>query len=117
MMPPGFMAVFQTIQFISWVLAILMLVCMWIIFKKCGQPGWASVIPVYNLVALCRCGGLSGWWTLGVFVPLLNLFAWFYIMLRLAQRFGKGAGFAVGLFLLGFIFLPILAFGKSQPAA
>ena len=31
----------------------------------------------------------------------------------LAKRFGKGNGFGVGLWLLGFIFVPILGFGDA----
>lgn len=34
--------------------------------------------------------------------------------LRLAKAFGKSTGFGVGLILLGFIFLPILAFGRAD---
>jgi hypothetical protein len=31
-----------------------------------------------------------------------------------ARNFGKGAGFGIGLALLGFIFFPILGFGDAQ---
>ena len=33
---------------ISLVFGILLLVSMWKIFKKAGQPGWAAIVPVYN---------------------------------------------------------------------
>ena len=41
------------------------------------------------------------------------------ICLGVATNFGKGAGFAVGLFFLGIIFYPILGFGDAVygPAA
>ena len=32
----------------------------------------------------------------------------------LAEKFGKGGGFAVGLILLGIVFFPILGFGGAQ---
>jgi len=35
-------------------------------------------------------------------------------MLGLAESFGKGAGFGIGLWLLGMIFIPILGFGDAQ---
>jgi hypothetical protein len=36
------------------------------------------------------------------------------MMIELAKVFGKTTGFGVGLALLGFIFIPILAFGDAQ---
>jgi len=42
------------------------------------------------------------------------------IAIDLAKSFAKSSGFAVGLFLLNFIFIPILGFGEAQyvgPAA
>jgi hypothetical protein len=47
-------------------------------------------------------------------IPLVNVvFAvWTYNLL--SKSFGKSEGFTVGLILLSFIFLPILAFGDAQ---
>jgi len=36
------------------------------------------------------------------------------VMIDIAKHFGQGAGFGIGLFFLGFIFFPILAFGDAQ---
>ncbi len=36
------------------------------------------------------------------------------LFLELAKCFGKGAGFGIGLWLLGFIFFPILGFGDAK---
>lgn len=47
------------------------------------------------------------------FIPIVNL-AWLNIPIDLAKSFGKGAGFGVGLLLLGFIFTPILALGDAS---
>ena len=38
----------------------------------------------------------------------------FMIPFKLAEKFGKDVGFAIGLLLLGIIFLPILAFGDAR---
>ena len=35
-------------------------------------------------------------------------------MVALAKAFGKGTGFALGMVFLGFIFMPMLAFGDAQ---
>ncbi|HET7035063.1 MAG TPA: DUF5684 domain-containing protein [Thermomicrobiaceae bacterium] len=86
----------------------------WIMFQKAGQPGWASIIPFYNVVVMLRMIGRSGWWTLLAFVPIADIVLLVWIASGLSKAFGKGTGFAVGLFFLNFIFVPILAFGDAQ---
>ncbi|HEU5424722.1 MAG TPA: DUF5684 domain-containing protein [Nitrolancea sp.] len=86
----------------------------WIMFQKAGQPGWASIIPIYNVVVMLRMIGRSGWWTLLAFVPIADILLLVWVASGLAKAFGKGTGFAVGLFFLNFIFIPILAFGDAQ---
>src|SRR4051812_38352115 len=93
---------------------VLMIASMWKIFTKAGQPGWAAIIPIYNLYILCKVAGKSGWWVLLLCIPLLNIIFALLLCISLAERFGKGAGFGVGLFFLGFIFFPMLAFGDAR---
>ena len=101
-------------------LALLVIVAMWKVFTKAGQPGWASIIPIYNLYIWCKIVGRSGWWVLLMLIPFVNFIIMIILCIDLAKSFGKGAGFGIGLALLGFIFLPILGFGSAQyqgPAA
>src|SRR6266566_1470050 len=77
---------------------------MWKVFTKAGEPGWAAIIPIYNYVVLDRIAGRPGWWLL--LWILLGPIAYIVISFDLAKRFGKGAGFAIGLILLPFIFWP-----------
>lgn len=37
---------------VSLSIAIISIVALWRIFKKAGKPGWASIIPIYNLVVM-----------------------------------------------------------------
>lgn len=98
---------------------VLMLVAHWKIFEKAGQPGWASIVPFYNsyvmIVEVCKLPPVWFWLTL---VPCANIVALFYLVFvlpfKLAEKFGKDAGFGVGLLLLGIVFYPILAFGSAQ---
>lgn len=97
----------------------LMIASYWKIFDKAGQPGWAAIVPFYNtyvlIVEVCKMPPVWFWLTL---VPCANivvaLILMFMIPFKLAEKFGKDAGFAVGLLLLGVVFLPILAFGSAQ---
>src|SRR2546429_4078894 len=90
---------------------ILIIAAWWKIFSKAGQPGWAAIIPIYNLIVLCKIVGRPAWWVL----LLLICFPIFFIILSidLAKSFGKGVGFAIGLILLSVIFFPILGFGSA----
>jgi hypothetical protein len=101
-------------------LTLLVLACYWIIFRKAGKPGWASLIPIYNVIVLLEICGRPLWWFLLLLVPCVNLVVGVIVVIDLAKSFGKGIGFAIGLMLFGIIFLPILAFGSARyrgPAA
>lgn len=101
-------------------LIILMLSGMWMTFKKAGEPGWAAIVPIYNVIVLLRIIGRPLWWILLLLIPLINIVFMFIIYIDLAKSFGKGTGFGVGLTLLQFIFFPILGFGDARylgPAA
>ena len=98
---------------IALLVTVLMIVAMWKVFTKAGQPGWGSIIPILNFYFLCKIAGRPGWWLLLMLIPFVNLIIWIVVCVDIAKNFGKGAGFGIGLALLGFIFFPILAFGDA----
>ena len=91
-----------------------MIASMWKVFEKAGEPGWASIIPIYNTIVLLRIAGKPFWWLILMLIPIVNLFVFFIVAIALAERFGKGVGFGLGLAVLGFIFFPVLAFGEAR---
>ena len=91
----------------------LMIVGMWKVFSKAGQPGWAVLIPIYNIYVLCKIAGRPGWWCLLYAVPIVSMIIAILVSLDVAKQFGKGAGFGLGLAFLGPIFYPILGFGDA----
>ena len=99
---------------ISLAICVLIIAAMWKVFTKAGQPGWASIIPIYNLYVLCKIAGRPGWWLLLMLIPFVNFIIFIVLSIDIAKSFGKGVGFALGLFFLGFIFWPILGFGSAQ---
>jgi Family of unknown function (DUF5684) len=99
---------------ISLLIALLIIVAMWKVFSKGGQPGWASIIPIYNIYILCKIVGRPGWWVILMLIPLVNIIIAIILCIDLAKSFGKGTGFGLGIAFLGFIFLPILGFGDAQ---
>jgi len=104
------------------ILAIVYIAGLWKTFEKAGEPGWAAIIPIYNLYMLVKISGRPGWWWVLLIVPVVNIVIAIIVLIDLAKAFGKGVGFALGMLLLGVIFMPILGFGsatytKPQPAA
>ena len=99
---------------IALVVATLMLVSGWKLFEKAGEPGWASLVPIYNMVVLLRIVALP-WWCLGLFVvPAVNVAASLMVSYRLAKAFGQGVLGSVGMVLFPFIMLPALGFGQAR---
>ncbi len=94
-------------------IAIFMIVAMWRVFSKAGQPGWAVFIPIYNTIVLLRVAGKPWWWLLLMLIPLVNIILVIIVYASVATNFGKGGGFAVGLILLPYIFIPILGYGSA----
>jgi hypothetical protein len=92
----------------------VMVASMWKVFAKAGQPGWASLVPIYNLVVLLKIVGKPTWWLVLFLVPFVNFFALIMVALDLAKCFGKSKGFGLGLVFLGVVFYPLLAFGDAQ---
>jgi hypothetical protein len=104
--------------FVVWIgLTIIVLAGIWKTFVKAGAPGWASIVPFYNTYVLVKMSGRPGWWFWLLLIPLVNLAIWVIVSIDIAERFGKGAGFGLGLAFLGIIFFPILGFSDATYAA
>lgn len=116
------------------VVAIVYIVSMWKIFTKAGKPGWAAIIPIYDLIVLLEVVGRPTWWIalyiagfILAIIPVIGFLAviglavlGIIIAIDLAKSFGRGSGFGIGLAFLGIIFYPMLAFGSAKyvgPAA
>lgn len=98
---------------ISCVFLLFIIISTWKLFKKAGKPGWASIVPIYNLVVLIQIAGLPLWYLVLMIIPIANIYALFKICIEIAHKFGKGTGFGVLSVLFPFICVPVLAFGKS----
>ena len=87
------------------------------ILEMADEVGWASMLSIYNMVALARAGGKPG--ILGAVCVIVNLVPvagtlvslglYVYISIGLARRFDQGVLFGLGLAYLPYVFYPILA--------
>jgi len=105
---------FGVIGIVYLAVVILMLASLWRVFTKAGQPGWASIVPIYNAYVMLKIAGKPGWWLVLLLIPIVNFIVGILAVMGLANNFGKGGGFVAGLIFLPFIFYPILAFGDAQ---
>ena len=93
---------------------IFLIASMWTIFTKAGQPGWAAIVPIYNIIVLLKIVGKPTWWILLYLVPVANFIFLVWTINMLSKSFGKDEGYTVGLLLLGIVFYPMLAFGSAK---
>ncbi len=94
---------------------VVMIIANWKIFEKGGQPGWAVLIPFYNIYVLLKLVGRPGWWLLLLlFVPIVNIIIAIIVTNDLSKSFGQGVGFTLGLIFLSPIFLLLLGFGDYK---
>lgn len=101
-------------------LIVLQIVAMWKLFNKAGKPGWASIVPVYNIIVLFEIIGYK-WYYIFLFllgwVPIVGqlalvLFSIHYNV-KLSKAFGKDIGYGIGLAFLPVVFMLIFAFSKN----
>lgn len=109
----AYMLPFIFLSFVIY-LAAMCIYAQWRLFKKAGKPGWASIVPVYNLVVQCEIARVPMWWIAMFFLPIVSIVFAIMLLNKFVQAYGKDAGFTVGMIFLPLIFMPILGFGDSR---
>ena len=93
---------------------VLELVAMWKLFVKAGKPGWAAIIPIYNVIVMLEIAKKEWWYVLLLFVPIVNFVVSIIITIAFVKAYGKDTGFAVLTIFFAPIMYPLLAFGDSK---
>lgn len=102
------------VSLIGLIIAVIVIAAEWKVYTKAGKPGWAVLIPIYNVIVLLQIIGKPWWWLLLMFVPFVNFIVMIMAIHSLSKSFGHGIGFTLGLIFLSPIFLLILGFGSSR---
>ncbi len=117
----------------------ILVISEWRILEKAGEKGWKSLIPFYNLFLSHHIAGMPHIWFIlevifwftelilelvpavpdpieiicGIVIAIFTLISEIIHLNLLCDRFGKGIGFKIGMFILPEVFMPIIAFGSS----
>jgi uncharacterized membrane protein YhaH (DUF805 family) len=111
----GLAAMLSIPMMLFWLVVIVAAIAgMWMMFEKAGRPGWAAIIPIYNVYVLLKVADMSGWWLLAFFVPIVDVVVAVWMTWKVSKAFGHGFGYFLGLLFLSPIFYMIIGFGKSQ---
>ncbi len=114
MLVVGISAFVSTYAVIIILVNLLMIISMWIIFKKAGKPGWAAIVPFYNIYVFFQVAWWNGWNVLWILLAPVLFVLMIIAQFDMAKKFGKNAWRGLGLWLLGIVFYPILAFGDAK---
>jgi hypothetical protein len=93
---------------------VLLIAGYWKVYQKAGKPGWAAIVPIYNIIVLLEIARKPLWWLLLLFIPLVSIIMILLVNIEVAKAFNKGGAYGVGLTFLPFIFYPMLGFGDAQ---
>lgn len=94
--------------------SVFLIVSLWKVFEKAGEPGWKCLIPWYNNYILFKIAMGNGWLFLLLFVPFVNFVALILVAVKLAKAFGGSTGLAIVMVLLPIVGYPMLAFGGYE---
>src|SRR6188508_1926315 len=82
-----------TAMLVVWFAVVAIVVAaIWKVFVKAGEPGWAALVPIYNLIVMLKIAGKPAWWVVLMFIPIVNFVVAIIVYIAFAQAFGKGAG-------------------------
>jgi hypothetical protein len=93
---------------------VLIIAGLWKLFVKAGKPGWAAIIPIYNIIVMQDIVGREAWKIILLFIPLVNIYFGITLYVSFAKAYGKyGIGNYLAILLLGIIFIPLWGFSKD----
>ena len=95
-------------------IATLGIIGRWKIYKKAGEEGWKSLIPIYSDYTMYKILNMEPLLCIISYLPVSHFFLNLVSSIKLAKSFHKGTGFGIGLFLFPWIFELILGFGSAK---
>ena len=82
-------SLFGGVMMLIWLaIFVVVVVAGWKVFEKAGQPGWAIIIPIYNVYIILKIVGRPAWWLVLYFIPIVNIVIAVIISIDMAKSFG-----------------------------
>ena len=63
----------------------------WKLYIKAGRKPWEAAIPVYNAIVLMKIINRPAWWTILLFIPIINLLMFPIIWIETIRSFGRNS--------------------------
>ena len=96
---------------IKLICAAVIMVAMWKMFIKLGEPGWVGIVPFYNMYKLSEHLYGNGWNMLICFIPVVGIP---YFMYKVFKCFGAEEFPAILLAILAPIGMVVYGFNKAE---
>ena len=100
---------------IFWIIyAVVMIVSNWKIFVKAGKPGWAILVPIYNIIVMLDIVQKPIWWIFLLLIPFVNIVIVILILYNFVLKFGKPGWHVILALLFGWAYFPYIAFSSAS---
>ena len=96
------------------IVMIILIVANWKIFTKAGKPGWAILIPIYNIIVMLQIVEKPVWWIVMLFIPVVNIVFAIMIIYNFVLKFGKPGWHVILALVFGVIYYPYIAFSDAK---
>lgn len=96
------------------IVGLVILISYWIIYTKAGKPGWAVIIPIYNIIVMLQIVDKPLWWFFMFLIPVVNVVFGIIVLYNLVLKFGQPAWHVVLALFLSVFYFPYLAFSKAK---
>lgn len=88
----------------------------WKLYEKAGRKPWEAAVPVYNAMVLMQIIGRPRWWTILLFIPIVNLIMFPVVWVLTLKAFGKktSTDAIIGIVTLGLYIYALNYSGTAQ---
>ncbi len=105
----------STFYIITIILSIPSIIGLMKIFEKAGYSQWLALIPFYNAYIWVRIIEKPLWWLIFAFLPFINVFMLFLMIVETAKTFNKNLLWEQALSaVFPFVYLPYLGFSSDE---
>jgi hypothetical protein len=108
------MALMGAYFFFILIIWLITVIGMWKMFEKAGKPGWAAIIPIYNIIVMLEITGHPIWWLIMLFIPFVNIIFSIMLLHALSKSYGQDVGTTLLFLFLPFIGFPMVGFGSAR---